>query len=75
MTYSSKTLSSTEAKDNHTLSPGPIPQPASVKSSSPPSKYDVDNFIPDDGDFDSFLDETDSARSKASAVDNNVDSR
>ena len=75
MTYSSKTLSSTEAKDNHTLSPGPIPQPASVKSSSPPSKYDVDNFIPDDGDFDSFLDETDSARSKPSAVDNNADSR
>ena len=75
MTYSSKTLSSTGAKDNHNVSPGVVPQPGSVKSSSPPSKYDVDTFVPDDGDFDSFLDETDSARSKPSAIDNNVDSR
>ena len=49
-------------------------QTTSVHSS--PSKLDVDNFVPDDGGFDNFLDETDSARSKPSlAVDNNLDSR
>jgi len=47
-------------------------QPGSMKSS--PIKYDVDTFIPEDGDFDNFLDETDSARSKPSTVDNNIDS-
>ena len=55
--------------------PAPSLTPSSVNSS--PTKLDVDNFVPDDGGFDNFLDETDSARSKPSlsTVDNNLDSR
>merc|ERR1719410_447181 len=50
------------------------PMAKSVSTKSSPTKYDVDTFIPEDGDFDNFLDETDSARSKPSTVDNNIDS-
>ena len=76
MTYSNKTgpASGTPTADKGS-SPGGRPPQGPVKSSSSPSKYDVDNFVPDDGDFDNFLDETDSARSKPSTVDNNIDSR
>ena len=41
----------------------PSPSNRSLKATTP-SKVDVDTFVPDDGDFDNFLDETDSARYK-----------
>ena len=52
--------------------PSPSNRQTVVKSS--PTKVDMDSFVPDDADFDNFLDETDSARSaKPSNADNNED--
>lgn len=66
------TFSTSQAsKPKH--SPSPKPQTLSSLKSSP-TKVDVDSFIPEDGDFDNFLDETDSARSKPSTAENNNDS-
>ena len=39
------------------------------------SRVDVDTFIPDEGDFDTFLDEADTAKEKSVMAMNNVDSR
>merc|ERR1712029_263721 len=66
------TFSTSQAsKPKH--SPSPKPKTLSSLKSSP-TKVDVDSFIPEDGDFDNFLDETDSARSKPSTAENNNDS-
>ena len=70
ISYSSSSSKQTPASDP---APGGRAPAATVKTS--PTKYDVDTFVPDEGDFDNFLDETDSARSKPSTVDNNIDSR
>ena len=39
------------------------------------SRVDVDTFIPDEGDFDNFLDEADTTKEKSVIAMNNVDSR
>merc|ERR1719369_1759005 len=39
-----------------------------------PSRVDVDTFIPDEGDFDTFLDEADTTKEKSVMAMNNVDS-
>ena len=38
-------------------------------------RVDVDTFIPDEGDFDNFLDEADSVKERSVMAVNNVDSR
>ena len=38
-------------------------------------KVDVDSFVPDEGDFDNFLDEADTNKERSAIAINNVDSR
>lgn len=67
ISFSNKNAAASNSKD-------PSPSNRSIKASTP-SKVDVDTFVPEDGDFDNFLDETDSARSNkpSAGVENNDD--
>jgi len=71
MSFSNKSAS----KQTDSLAPTSADTEQTAAANSSPTKLDVDNFVPDDGGFDNFLDDTDSARSKPSlAVDDNLDS-
>merc|ERR1719481_1860437 len=70
MSFSNRTTSTIPVTKSPGVNKSPIGKAAVVGS----VKVDVDNFVPDESDFDTFLEEGDSLKERSVSAANNIDS-